>query len=56
MICDCCERKVEKASRRYWTKGDVVCSDCAFIWYEEGLRNKEEIKRRILEIKMEVNK
>jgi hypothetical protein len=46
--CDCCDREVEKVFEYYWTRGDLVCTDCAIVWYDAGLRHKEEIKRIVL--------
>jgi hypothetical protein len=49
MICDCCGREVDRVAKRWWTGDDALCTACVCVWYDEGITDKAEIKRLVLE-------
>ncbi|MHC4310837.1 MAG: hypothetical protein ACYSW3_00015 [Planctomycetota bacterium] len=44
MICDCCGREVDRVA-----SDDALCTACVCVWYDEGITDKAEIKRLVLE-------
>ena len=48
MECPCCDREVESLGKNMWIS-EAVCSECKFVWYDEGLTDPVKIKARVLE-------
>jgi hypothetical protein len=48
--CDCCGVPVSSRRGSPWHGQHRICSPCFFIWYDEGIVNPAELKRRRLEL------
>ena len=42
--CGCCGCMVSYVRGSNWHGGDRLCRPCFFIWYDDGLTNREAIK------------
>ena len=56
VVCDCCGRGAPRCEVRASLPGWVVhfglpsrlCTDCLTVWYDEGVTDPTEIRRRVL--------
>ena len=47
--CPCCNRKVTQLMKNVWVS-EPVCRECLYVWYNEGMIDPKEIKKRVLSL------